>query len=100
MANIVVHGSFAADNATDRPAFAGSFTFSNSTSGLDMNPNEGEICYRDPSWPWYLQPFPFWSMFIIVPAFSIFSSAANGQPFRSKQLPVMVLISCAAFAGS
>lgn len=98
LSQIVVQGTFAASNST---AFAGSFTFSNSTydSSIDTSSAPGDVCFRDPSWPWYLQPFPLWSLALLVPAFSTFSSAANGQPFRSKQLPVMVAISCASFAG-
>jgi hypothetical protein len=57
-------------------------------------------CYRPPSFPWYLQPFPFWTEFLIVPIFSILSSLANLQPFRSRQLPVMVAISCASYASN
>lgn len=96
--NVIINGQFRASNASAIQNFAGTFTFSNSTAPLTA-PDEIVGCHRDPNWPWYLQPFPLWSLFILVPAFSIFSSAANGQPFRSKQLPVMVLISCAAFTG-
>ncbi|KAJ7068409.1 DUF1212-domain-containing protein [Mycena amicta] len=54
-------------------------------------------CYRPKSFPWYLQPFPTWCSFIIVPLFSLLSSLANLQPWRSKQLPVMVVISCCSY---
>jgi uncharacterized membrane protein YjjB (DUF3815 family) len=57
-------------------------------------------CYRPRAFPWYLQPFPFWTEFIIVPVFSILSSLANLQPIKSKQLPVMVVISCASYASN
>ncbi|KAG9039649.1 hypothetical protein FRB95_009230 [Tulasnella sp. JGI-2019a] len=99
-ASVVVHGSFVADNATSAAVFAGSFVFSNTTGPVNVAEPSGGSCFRDPNWPWYLQPFPLWSLGILVPAFSIFSSAANGQPFRSKQLPVMVFISCASFAAN
>ncbi|KII94863.1 hypothetical protein PLICRDRAFT_97757 [Plicaturopsis crispa FD-325 SS-3] len=59
-----------------------------------------EGCYRPDGFPWYLQPFPFWTQFLIVPTFSILSSLANLQPFRSKQLPVMVVISCLSYAAN
>ncbi|KAG7449054.1 uncharacterized protein BT62DRAFT_660289 [Guyanagaster necrorhizus] len=49
-----------------------------------------EACYRPKSIPWYLQPFPTWTAFVIVPVFSLFSSLAKLQPLKSKQLPVMV----------
>lgn len=59
-----------------------------------------EGCYRPAHFPWYLQPFPLWTSFIIVPLFSLISSLANLQPMRSKQLPVMIVISCASYAAN
>ena len=56
-------------------------------------------CYRPAHFPWYLQPFPLWTSFIIVPLFSIISSLANLQPFN-KQLPIMVVISCCSYAAN
>lgn len=95
---MVLHGTFTSDNSTSLPSFEGAFTFSNGTRDADANTVLG--CFRDPSWPWYKQDFPVWSLFILVPTFSLFSSSWNLQPFRSKQLPVMVIISCAAFAAN
>ncbi|EDR12485.1 uncharacterized protein LACBIDRAFT_145192, partial [Laccaria bicolor S238N-H82] len=57
-------------------------------------------CYRPNSFPLYLQPFPTWTAAIIVPLFSTLSSLANLQPLRSKQLPVMVIISCFSYASN
>ncbi|KDQ64647.1 hypothetical protein JAAARDRAFT_117808 [Jaapia argillacea MUCL 33604] len=57
-------------------------------------------CYRPKSFPWYLQPFPWWTQFIIVPIFSILSSLANLQPFWSQELPVMTIISCVSYAAN
>ncbi|KAG8952585.1 hypothetical protein FRC00_006667 [Tulasnella sp. 408] len=99
MNQVVINGRFAASNDSAIRNFAGSFTFTNGTS-LSSPPNTIDGCYRDPNWPWYLQPFPIWSLVILVPAFSIFSSASNGQPLRSRQLPVMTVISCASFAAN
>jgi hypothetical protein len=76
----------------------GTFTFTHAIPLSDKNILNG--CYRPRSFPWYLQPFPFWTEFIIVPVFSILSSLANLQPFRSKQLPVMVIISCCSYASN
>jgi uncharacterized membrane protein YjjB (DUF3815 family) len=36
-------------------------------------------------------------LLLLVPAFSILLSMWNMQPLRSRQLPVMVLISCIGF---
>ncbi|EGO27841.1 hypothetical protein SERLADRAFT_360407 [Serpula lacrymans var. lacrymans S7.9] len=57
-------------------------------------------CYRPSSFPWYIQPFPLWTQFVIVPIFSLLSSLANLQPWKSKQLPVMIVISCASYASN
>lgn len=61
-----------------------------------MRPLTG--CYRDPSWPWYRQPFPWWTLFFLVPIYATCSSLANLQRVRSIQLPVMVFFACAAYA--
>jgi uncharacterized membrane protein YjjB (DUF3815 family) len=63
-----------------------------------MHMHEG--CYRPPEFPWYLQPFPFWSQFITVPLFSTLSSLSNLQPWRELDLTVMVIISCVSFAAN
>ncbi|KAH7930731.1 DUF1212-domain-containing protein [Leucogyrophana mollusca] len=90
-------GTFAPDNSTEgTPYVEGTFTFTNSTNPFQKNIVDG--CYRPESFPWYLQPFPLWTQFLIVPIFSVLSSLANLQPWKSKQLPVMVVISCASYA--
>ena len=94
---VVLHGSFLSDNSTI-PDFEGTFTFSNETIAFQHNTDLG--CHRRPDWPWYQQQFPMWTLFILVPAFSLFSSSWSLQPLRSRQLPVMVFISCAAFAAN
>ncbi|KAG8760274.1 hypothetical protein FRC14_003572 [Serendipita sp. 396] len=93
-----VSGRFISDNSTLFSSFEGSFTFSNKTEMFEMNSQAG--CFRNPAWPWYQQDFPYWTLFLLVPAFSLFSSSWNLQPLKSKQLPVMVIISCAAFAAN
>ena len=98
--SIVYTGSFVIDNGTltrpELPSF-GSFTFTNGSTPY-MHMREG--CYRPPDYPWYLQPFPFWSQFITVPLFSILSSLSNLQPWREMDLVVMVTISCVSFAAN
>ncbi|THH02795.1 hypothetical protein EW026_g111 [Hermanssonia centrifuga] len=96
-------GIFAPDNGTftfvnNGKPLAGTFTF------LDVNPFPQEHivtgCFRSADFPWYLQPFPWWSQFIIVPIFSILSSLANLQPIWTYDMVVMVVISCAAYAAN
>ncbi|TFY77460.1 hypothetical protein EWM64_g6553 [Hericium alpestre] len=99
--SIVYTGAFVSDNSTrfgpDGPLF-GTFTFMNGSTLTQEHIVNG--CYRPPEFPWYLQPFPWWAQFFIVPLFSILSSLANLQPWRSKQLIVMVVISCFAYAAN
>ncbi|KAI0003098.1 DUF1212-domain-containing protein [Russula compacta] len=98
---IIYTGNFVVDNGTlarpELPSF-GSFTFTDGSAPLSMHMRDG--CYRPPEYPWYLQPFPFWSQFITVPLFSTLSSLGNLQPWREPDLVVMVLISCVSFAAN
>ena len=99
--NTIFSGSFISDNSTrfaESRALFGTFTFTNGTSLNQMHIIEG--CHRMPEFPLYLQPFPFWSQFITVPAFSVLSSLGNLQPWRSWDLVVMVVISCISFAAN
>lgn len=93
-----LHGIFTPDNAAMTP-YSGAFVFSNS-SLVSNTPSIAEGCYRNPEWPWYLQEFPWWTLFILVPVFSIVSSLGSMQPLKSKELPIMVFISCASFAAN
>lgn len=96
---VAMAGTWISDNGTNSGIpLTGTFTFVHSVPLSDMSIVNG--CHRPASFPWYLQPFPFWTQFIIVPIFSILSSLANLQPFKSKQLPVMVIISCCSYASN
>lgn len=57
-------------------------------------------CFRDPSWNWWRQAVPWWTVFILVPVYSTCSSLSNLQSIWSVQLPVMVIFSCAAYAAN
>ncbi|KAF8167733.1 hypothetical protein B0H34DRAFT_740573 [Crassisporium funariophilum] len=57
-------------------------------------------CMREKTWPWWLQPLPWWTLFLLVPTYSICSSLSNLQYWRSLQLPIMVLFSCCAYAAN
>ncbi|KAJ3869565.1 hypothetical protein EV359DRAFT_76541 [Lentinula novae-zelandiae] len=57
-------------------------------------------CFRDPSWQWFRQPFPWWTLLLLVPLYSTLSSLGNLQRVRSVQLPVMVLFSCCSYAAN
>ncbi|PPQ99076.1 hypothetical protein CVT24_003636 [Panaeolus cyanescens] len=93
-------GTWLADNSTassDVP-LNGTWTFTHTIQPSQQDIYDG--CYRPSNFPWYLQPFPLWTSFIIVPLFSTLSSLSNLQPLKSKQLPVMVVISCCSYASN
>ncbi|KAI0271424.1 hypothetical protein BC834DRAFT_441795 [Gloeopeniophorella convolvens] len=94
----VIHGAFTAYNATNSSGllqFSGTFEFTNAT-----NSHISRGCYRDPGWPWYRQPFPWWTMFFLVPLYSTCSSLSNLQSFRSSRLPIMIVFSCCSYAAN
>ncbi|POV94419.1 hypothetical protein PSTT_16861, partial [Puccinia striiformis] len=90
-------GSFVGMNGTI-PGMNGMFTFSNATGTSPTG--KGELhqrriqCHQEPSWGWWRQPAsPYWSI-LLVPMFSFFLSLWNLKPIWTKQMPVMVIISC------
>jgi len=52
---------------------------------------------RHPDWAWYAQPVPEWTLFILVPTFSVLISLINMAPLISWHFPTMVIISIASF---
>lgn len=93
---VQVHATFVSDNSSAPNALLnGTFMFRHKTPYAEAHIFEG--CVRSPEHPWFMQTFPWWTDFIIVPLFSILSSMANMQPLFSAQLPVMVVISCIAY---
>jgi len=98
--SVSIIGSWTADNGTAdaQIPLSGTFTFSHTMTPKELDIIDG--CYRPAHFPWYLQPFPLWTSFIIVPLFSFISSLSNLQPLKSKQLPVMVVISCCSYAAN
>ncbi|KAJ7590827.1 DUF1212-domain-containing protein [Mycena floridula] len=97
---VLLTGSWIADNDTSNSSapLVGTWTFTHAVPLVQRDIYDG--CYRPKTFPWYLQPFPTWTAFLIVPTFSLLSSLGNLQPFRSKQLPVMVVISCCSYASN
>lgn len=94
-------GTWMADNGTADDTgvpLNGTWTFTHTVLPKQQDILNG--CYRPARFPWYLQPFPIWTSFLIVPLFSLLSSLGNLQPLRSKQLPVMVIISCCSYASN
>ncbi|KAI5835310.1 hypothetical protein K523DRAFT_291739 [Schizophyllum commune Tattone D] len=57
-------------------------------------------CFREPDWPWWKQPLPWWTAFFLVPLYSTCSSLNNLQSYRSKQLPIMVIFSCCSYTAN
>ncbi|GLB35987.1 putative threonine/serine exporter [Lyophyllum shimeji] len=57
-------------------------------------------CHREPYWPWYKRPLPWWTAFFLVPIYSTCSSLSNLQAWNQWQLVVMVVFSCCAYAAN
>lgn len=99
-----VAGTLITTNGTI-PTMQGIFTFANNSMTSAYDPTaalrQGSVsCYRDPSWEWYRQAInPYW-MILLVPAFSCVLSMWNLQPVRSRNFPVMVLISCVGYTSN
>ena len=103
MSTASITGTFVSDNGTfaninHGEPLTGTFSFVSGSPFVREHIIDG--CYRPPGFPWYLQPFPWWTQFIIVPIFSILSSLANLQPFWTVELVVMVVISCVSYAAN
>lgn len=56
-------------------------------------------CYRDPGWPWILQPVPWEWLFFLVPLFVVCLACLNGQGIWGWRIWPMVIIGCCSFAG-
>jgi hypothetical protein len=82
--------------------FNGSFTFSNSSiDSVGVHLSKGAvICDRAPDLPWFQQGMPPIYQILLVPAFSLCLCLWNMQPFRSKELPVQVLIACLGYVAN
>ena len=108
-----MHGTFHGVNGSSTIDFNATFAISNATMSLHML--KGTIppiicercpsslrtgCYREPEWPWWRQPFPFWTLFFLVPVYSLCSSLSNLQSYRSWRILVMVFFSCCSFAAN
>jgi hypothetical protein len=111
----MIHGQFTSGNDSSLFAPSGaSFSFVNGVTFESQHTIKGMNgfslfcpsanvhvgCFRDPSWPWWRQPVPLWAHSFLVPIYSTSSSLQNLQSWRSKQLAVMVLFSCIAYAAN
>lgn len=89
-----VSGAFTFANET-MPHWSGQFTFSNGTKNAL---NTGSInCERLPEWPWYRQPVTPYLNFAFVPIFSLLACFSLLHPFKSREVPVSVVIACIGY---
>ncbi|GAA5828749.1 hypothetical protein JCM3766R1_003807 [Sporobolomyces carnicolor] len=100
---MTLDGTFVANNVSQ--SFEGSFSFTNQTqtivSQTTASLQKGSImCYRDPSWQWWRQGASIYWLILLVPTFSFFSSLANMQPLRSRELPVMIFIAVVGYVAN
>lgn len=91
----IYHGTFHAQNGTSPVPGGAIFGFAQTN-----DPHIVNGCYREPSWPWWRKELPWWTLFFLVPAYSLCSSLSNLQRLRSWQLLVMVLFACCAFVAN
>lgn len=89
------HGTFHAENGTSPVPGGAIFGFAQTNDPRMVNG-----CYREPSWPWWRKELPWWTLFFLVPAYSLCSSLSNLQRLRSWQLLVMVMFACCAFVAN
>ncbi|KDN52600.1 DUF1212-domain-containing protein [Tilletiaria anomala UBC 951] len=93
-----VSGSFTLANET-MPMWNGTFSFTNGTGGSGNSLKLGNInCERDLGDPWWKSNVSAWFNFLFVPLFSLLLCMHNQQPWKSKELPVMIIIACIGFA--
>lgn len=92
--SLAISGNFTSGDAMSS-MFDGTFAFTNATQTVTSNIIKG--CYRNPEWAWYFQPFPAWTLLLLVPLYTFLSTSWNLQPWRSKQVPAMIIISCCRF---
>ncbi|KAF8315443.1 hypothetical protein DL93DRAFT_2057370, partial [Clavulina sp. PMI_390] len=93
------------------PWTTGTFTFSN-TTGVQIDPKFNhfvtDTCLRMPGSSWYLREWPVWTVFFLVPIYTVVTAFRHGQPFPSvkawtwqaKQLVAMVVISGISYAAN
>ncbi|CAE6479781.1 unnamed protein product [Rhizoctonia solani] len=103
MANVTdsydLPGIFTGDNG--QVVFSGAFTFLKPAASVTNTVKYvSKGCTRRVDGPWYLRQLPIWTLLVLVPLYSIISSMWKLQPFLSKQLPVMVFISCCSYAAN
>jgi hypothetical protein len=107
-ATATMNGTFTASSAAPSASasmamynnWSGSFTFQNSSAASSYDSRVIDGCYRDPSWEWYAQPLPKWTLFLLVPSFSVLISLNNMQPFISWHFVAMVIISVFSFCAN
>jgi hypothetical protein len=114
----LITATFSLDDANPLvPWTTGQFMFTQLGVPADPKYNHflSQSCYREASFPWYRQSAAWWWLLVLVPTYATASSFKNLQPWhssptwaiwklkgifkRNQLLVVMVLISCASFAG-
>lgn len=92
---VTIDGSYLTDHQE-----TGTFHFTNYTLPPSTPLYSAQGCYRDPDWPWYLRTPPWWTLFFLVPLYGVFSALTAAQPWKDRELPVMVLISCCSYGAN
>lgn len=101
--SFTVEGVYSATNTSAFHSLNGTFSFNQlftPTEPLAKYHYIMEGCYRDQSWPSYLQPLSWQFLFVLAPLFVFCLASLNGQHARGWRLWVMILFGCCSFAAN
>lgn len=97
---LTIAGVYTSSNTSSFNSLNGTFTFTQLFSPTEPLVRYHYImdgCYRDPSWPIYLQSLDWKFLFILAPLFIFCLATLNGQRVHGWRLWVMILFGCCSF---
>ncbi|KAI0035149.1 DUF1212-domain-containing protein [Vararia minispora EC-137] len=99
---VLYQGTFIAESGLTNGSLpsSGVFKFMNQTMSSSVTPDIVMGCFRPPGRPWFLQAWPTWTRYILVPTYATLSSLKNLQPWHTVDLVVMVAISCVSYTAN
>ena len=100
-ASEIFHGSLQWTNSSvpsSLPPFGFMGTFTLNEQNVIAAEKMVNGCLRQPNISWWMQPMPWWSMFILLPLINFVASLRRGIKIRSWEMPVSIAISCASQA--
>lgn len=100
-----VSGDFLVTNSTVNASMPYTFVFDRILDQDKSYPEYnylGKGCYRDPTWPWYLQSAPPETLFLLVPLFASLLALWNQYYWRQRKIDFTATIAfaCISYAGA